>query len=46
MLQEYELTVSARLKKDTFRVREDCSIEVIITSSEALAPGDTVEVSF
>ena len=40
------MPVSASLKEDTFRVRENCSVEVIITSSEPLAVGDTVEVQF
>jgi len=38
--------VTARLSQDTFSVSENCTVEVIVRSSEALAPGDTIEVQF
>jgi len=40
------LTVTTRITRDTFEVREDCSIELTLTSTDALHPGDTVEVQF
>lgn len=40
------MSVTARLAKDTFTVREQCSVEIEITSTEDLVPGDTVEVQF
>ncbi len=38
--------VTARLTRDTFTVREDCTVSVEVHSTRPLEPGDTVEVQF
>ena len=40
------MSVNADLPKNTFRVREDTDVTIVLTSTEALEPGDTVEVQF
>ncbi|HUV39150.1 MAG TPA: hypothetical protein VMY39_06020, partial [Planctomycetota bacterium] len=40
------MTVTAEVAKDTFEVREACSVEITLRSTVALAPGDTVEAQF
>jgi len=40
------MQVHARLNRDSFRVREECSLELSVTADEALGVGDTVELQF
>ncbi len=40
------MSVMATIEENTFRVRQDCSVEIAVRSERELAPGDTVEVQF
>ena len=40
------MTVKAKLTTDSFTVAEPCSVEIVCTSDDELAPGDTVEFQF
>ncbi|MBN1675680.1 MAG: DUF3604 domain-containing protein [Kiritimatiellae bacterium] len=40
------MSVKATVRKSRFRVREACSVELQIRTSDPLKPGDTVEVQF
>lgn len=40
------MAVSARVKHDTFEVRQTCDVEIVMESTEELQPGDTVEAQF
>lgn len=40
------MQVTAELVRDTFRVREPCGVQLIVRCSDALRPGDTLEVQF
>ena len=40
------MSVTARLSKDTFEIRETCDLDILVTSTDDLRPGDTVEAQF
>ena len=40
------MTIQAKLTDDTFPVAEPCSVEILCTSDQDLAPGDRIEFQF
>ena len=40
------MSITAQIRENTFEVREPCRAEVIVTSTEELRAGDTLEVQF
>jgi len=39
-----KMGVTAELIKNSYRVREPCTVEIVARSTEQLKPGDAVEV--
>lgn len=40
------MAVTVEMKEDTFQVRQDCNLEMVVRAERPLGPGDTVEVQF